>query len=133
MSKRRPNIKCFYCQGHFPPGNMTKDHFIPQHVTKINHGNLVPACRPCNELKANRLPTDGEMSRFEKWYGHFPGYERGEAALEHAKGQMRNRDVQVASRSAQAYLRIQNQILAAKQRMYVFIEAIAVGFEEERA
>ena len=127
MKKRRARIKCFYCQGEFLAGRMTKDHFIPQAIAVINAGNLVPACRPCNEIKADRLPTAREIERFEKWYGHHPGHDRGRELLVHAMGPTVKRTVSPAPRSTQARLRIENRILAAKCKVFKLIDEMALA------
>lgn len=47
---------CAYC------GNpaSTKDHVIPRKLVggKLGQGNLVPACRSCNALKADMIPAE---------------------------------------------------------------------------
>lgn len=60
---------CHYCQGHFPPAELTMDHIIP-----IGRGgrsekfNLVPCCKECNTQKSSLLPAEweGYMERLRK-------------------------------------------------------------------
>jgi len=58
------DTKCVYCESE---ENLTVDHVIPislcyEYRLKIreanNYGNLVTACRRCNEEKADRKPED---------------------------------------------------------------------------
>lgn len=43
---------------------LTKDHILPRSKGGRDiQANYVPMCRPCNETKANRLPTDEELAR----------------------------------------------------------------------
>jgi 5-methylcytosine-specific restriction endonuclease McrA len=52
---------CHYCNGTFPPDELTMDHLVP--VTrggKSTPGNVVPACRDCNSRKKYLLPIEWE-------------------------------------------------------------------------
>jgi 5-methylcytosine-specific restriction endonuclease McrA len=52
---------CHYCGGVFPPAELTMDHIVP--VTrggKSTRGNLVPACKECNNKKKYLLPSEWE-------------------------------------------------------------------------
>lgn len=52
---------CHYCGGTFPPDELTMDHLVP--VTrggKSTPGNVVPACRDCNNRKKYLLPLEWE-------------------------------------------------------------------------
>lgn len=53
--------ECHYCGGTFAPQGLTMDHLIPisrgGHTTK---GNVVPACKDCNNKKKHLLPIEWE-------------------------------------------------------------------------
>ena len=49
-----------------PPG-FTIDHLLPRSKGgRDNHGNKVLACYQCNGEKADRLPTEKEVLKFER-------------------------------------------------------------------
>lgn len=53
----KTNGKCYLCGCDLTDKTMTIDHFIPK--SKGGTGsvsNLLPACRPCNQNKANQNP-----------------------------------------------------------------------------
>ncbi len=54
----RDGARCFYCHVPFPdPTLATLDHYIPTSLWKCHSSrNLVLACLPCNNRKADRLP-----------------------------------------------------------------------------
>lgn len=56
----RDGAGCFYCRRPFADlAAATIDHLIPYSVLRTwVQANLVLACRPCNEAKADRLPQD---------------------------------------------------------------------------
>jgi 5-methylcytosine-specific restriction endonuclease McrA len=55
---------CFYCNGILNAGAGTVDHFIPwSFVFEDRLWNLVPACRPCNSSKSDRLPDELMLQR----------------------------------------------------------------------
>jgi len=57
--RKRSTGICYYCGGKFKPAELTMDHLIP--VTrggKSVQGNLVPACKECNNKKKYLLPTE---------------------------------------------------------------------------
>jgi 5-methylcytosine-specific restriction protein A len=59
--RKRSTGICYYCGGKFKPAELTMDHLIP--VTrggKSVQGNLVPACKECNNKKKYLLPTEWE-------------------------------------------------------------------------
>jgi 5-methylcytosine-specific restriction endonuclease McrA len=59
--RKRSTGICYYCGGKFKPAELTMDHLIP--VTrggKSAQGNLVPACKECNNKKKYLLPTEWE-------------------------------------------------------------------------
>lgn len=52
---------CHWCGGTFPPDELTMDHIVP--VTrggKSTRGNVVPACKECNNRKKYLLPVEWE-------------------------------------------------------------------------
>lgn len=57
LLEQQTGARCLYCGTHTPAP--TFDHYIP-----ISKGgsraitNVVPACRPCNQLKDNRDPEE---------------------------------------------------------------------------
>ena len=58
--KRSAGI-CYYCGKTFRPADLTMDHLIPiARGGKSVQGNLVPACKECNNKKKYLLPTEWE-------------------------------------------------------------------------
>ncbi|OGW36107.1 MAG: HNH endonuclease [Nitrospirae bacterium GWD2_57_9] len=58
--KRSAGI-CYYCGGRFKPAELTMDHLVP--VTRGGRsvqGNVVPACKECNNKKKYLLPMEWE-------------------------------------------------------------------------
>jgi 5-methylcytosine-specific restriction enzyme A len=52
---------CYYCGQKFKPTELTMDHLIPiARGGKSSQGNLVPACKECNNKKKYLLPTEWE-------------------------------------------------------------------------
>lgn len=67
--------RCFYCKGYIKYAAHTAavngysiDHLFPRSLGFGKGGNVVLACRPCNERKANRLPTFKEIARASVLY-----------------------------------------------------------------
>jgi 5-methylcytosine-specific restriction endonuclease McrA len=57
------NIKhkgiCHYCEKKFPPTDITMDHLVPlARGGTSTKGNVVPACRSCNQNKKLNTPVD---------------------------------------------------------------------------
>ncbi len=53
---------CHYCSLQGKPADLTMDHLIPLiRGGQSVKGNLVPACKTCNNKKRNRLPTEGDF------------------------------------------------------------------------
>lgn len=53
--------KCFYCGRRFRPQELTMDHIVPIiRGGRSKKGNVVPACRECNEKKKYMLPFEWE-------------------------------------------------------------------------
>jgi 5-methylcytosine-specific restriction protein A len=59
--RKRSSGICYYCEGKFKPADLTMDHLIPiVRGGKSVQGNLVPACKDCNNKKKYLLPTEWE-------------------------------------------------------------------------
>jgi len=57
--RKRANGLCHYCGGHFKPADLTMDHLVPLvRGGRSTRGNLVPACKRCNNDKKNRLTLE---------------------------------------------------------------------------
>ena len=53
--------RCHYCNRPFPPSALTMDHIVPVvRGGKSKKGNLVPACKDCNNKKKHMLPIEWE-------------------------------------------------------------------------
>jgi len=53
--------RCHYCGRSFPPRALTMDHIVPLvRGGKSKKGNLVPACKDCNNKKKHMLPIEWE-------------------------------------------------------------------------
>lgn len=58
---------CFFCSKALTSTEITMDHLVPQCIVKDTRAeNLVPACKPCNVKKADRMPTNQEMARLRE-------------------------------------------------------------------
>jgi len=52
---------CYYCGKKFPPSELTMDHIVPIiRGGKSTRGNLVTACKECNNKKKHMLPIEWE-------------------------------------------------------------------------
>lgn len=52
---------CHYCGGKFTPEELTMDHLVPIiRGGKSTRGNVVPACKECNNRKKYLLPIEWE-------------------------------------------------------------------------
>jgi len=50
---------CHYCRQAVSPGDLTMDHIVPiARGGKSTRGNVVPACKSCNNEKKQRLPME---------------------------------------------------------------------------
>jgi 5-methylcytosine-specific restriction protein A len=57
--RKRASGLCHYCQQQFPPRELTMDHLIPLvRGGKSTKGNIVPACKECNNKKKYALPWE---------------------------------------------------------------------------
>lgn len=53
---------CHYCGRKTPPADLTMDHIIPMsRGGKTVKGNVVPACKECNNRKKQLLPMEWEQ------------------------------------------------------------------------
>jgi 5-methylcytosine-specific restriction endonuclease McrA len=51
--------RCHYCGGTFAPSELTMDHIVPLiRGGKSKKGNIVPACKACNNKKKYLLPIE---------------------------------------------------------------------------
>lgn len=68
--------RCVYCATPLAPDLATLDHVYPRAHGGTGHaGNLVTACRSCNQLKGDLLPT--EFFALHPWAGvNFVRYAR---------------------------------------------------------
>jgi 5-methylcytosine-specific restriction endonuclease McrA len=52
---------CYYCKCKFPKEQLTMDHIVPLiRGGKSKKGNIVVACKTCNNKKKYLLPTEWE-------------------------------------------------------------------------
>jgi len=52
---------CYYCGKRVSPGELTMDHIVPIiRGGKSRKGNVVPACKECNNKKRHMLPVEWE-------------------------------------------------------------------------
>lgn len=52
---------CHWCGGNFPTDELTMDHIVPiVRGGKSTRGNVVPACKECNNKKKYMLPIEWE-------------------------------------------------------------------------
>lgn len=53
--------RCYYCGKSFSPRSLTMDHIVPlSRGGKSKKGNVVPACKDCNNKKKYMLPIEWE-------------------------------------------------------------------------
>jgi 5-methylcytosine-specific restriction endonuclease McrA len=53
---------CFYCRRSFDTKDLTMDHVIPlSRGGKSTKGNVVPACKMCNNKKKQLLPLEWDL------------------------------------------------------------------------
>ncbi|MFA4828779.1 MAG: HNH endonuclease [Thermodesulfovibrionales bacterium] len=61
--------RCYFCDRQFKPKYLTMDHIVPIiRGGKSTKGNVVPACKECNNKKKHMLPIEWEeyMSKIDK-------------------------------------------------------------------
>jgi 5-methylcytosine-specific restriction protein A len=57
--RQRDRGRCHYCGKHVPPSELTMDHIVPLvRGGKTKKGNVVPACKECNNKKKYLLPVE---------------------------------------------------------------------------
>jgi 5-methylcytosine-specific restriction endonuclease McrA len=62
---------CHYCGRPTPPADLTMDHVVPLvRGGQSTKGNLVPACKDCNNRKRHLLPME--------WADYLEGIRRGD-------------------------------------------------------
>jgi len=50
---------CYYCKSLTPPKELTMDHIVPvSRGGRSTKGNVVPACKECNNKKKQLLPME---------------------------------------------------------------------------
>jgi 5-methylcytosine-specific restriction endonuclease McrA len=53
---------CYYCGKATPPKALTMDHIVPvARGGRSTKGNVVPACKECNNAKKQLLPMEWEQ------------------------------------------------------------------------
>lgn len=53
--------RCYYCRKRVRPQELTMDHIVPIiRGGRSKKGNVVPACKECNEKKKYMLPFEWE-------------------------------------------------------------------------
>ena len=53
---------CYYCSGSFSSKDLTMDHIVPvARGGKSTKGNVVPACKACNNAKKSLLPMEWDQ------------------------------------------------------------------------
>jgi len=51
--------RCYYCGKEFPSKELSMDHIVPLiRGGKSTKGNVVPACKDCNNKKKHMLPIE---------------------------------------------------------------------------
>jgi 5-methylcytosine-specific restriction protein A len=59
--RKRASGICHYCGRKFPPQELTMDHLVPIiRGGTSTKGNVVPACKDCNNKKKHMLPSEWE-------------------------------------------------------------------------
>ncbi len=59
--RKRSEGVCYFCGRKFPPKELTMDHVIPLiRGGKSTKGNVVAACKECNNKKKHMLPLEWE-------------------------------------------------------------------------
>jgi 5-methylcytosine-specific restriction protein A len=58
---------CHYCQGKFPPAEISMDHVVPLARGGMStKGNIVPACKQCNQSKKLKTPVEEILEKLRK-------------------------------------------------------------------
>ncbi len=62
---------CYYCEDKIPPKELTMDHIVSiSRGGRSTKGNIVPACKECNNKKKQLLPM--EWDTYIKDFGKTP-------------------------------------------------------------
>ncbi len=57
---------CHYCQKKFKPAELTMDHVVPvARGGRSNPGNVVAACKPCNQSKKLETPVEQLLKKLK--------------------------------------------------------------------
>ncbi len=57
--QKRSSGRCHYCDAKVGAQELTMDHKVPIiRGGRTTKGNVVPACKPCNDAKKHSLPTE---------------------------------------------------------------------------
>jgi 5-methylcytosine-specific restriction enzyme A len=57
--RKRADGICYFCGRKFAPTELTMDHIVPLiRGGKSTKGNIVPACKECNNRKKHMLPLE---------------------------------------------------------------------------
>lgn len=60
-AKKLSKGTCYYCGRKYPPSELTMDHIVPLiRGGKTTKGNIVTACKECNNKKKYFLPFEWE-------------------------------------------------------------------------
>lgn len=58
---------CHYCGKKFKAAELTMDHIVPvARGGKSAKGNVVPACRPCNQSKKLSTPVEDALKKISE-------------------------------------------------------------------
>jgi 5-methylcytosine-specific restriction protein A len=64
--RRRASGICHYCGAHVGARDLTMDHLVPIiRGGRSTRGNVVPACKACNDAKRHSLPYEWSRDRNE--------------------------------------------------------------------
>ncbi len=59
--------RCYYCERQVDPKELTMDHVVPlSRGGRSKKGNLVPACKECNNRKKYLTPVEILLEQLEK-------------------------------------------------------------------
>jgi 5-methylcytosine-specific restriction enzyme A len=57
--RRLSEGRCYYCGREVPPKELSMDHIVPLiRGGKSTKGNMVPACKECNNRKKHMVPVE---------------------------------------------------------------------------
>ena len=59
--RKRSEGICYFCRKKYAPSELTMDHIVPLiRGGQSTKGNVVPACKDCNNKKKHMLPIEWE-------------------------------------------------------------------------